>query len=376
MRFVRLVLLCAALAACARDDARLPVSPDAALESAPAASVGHVYTIDNSPTDNRVLIFNRAADGSLSPAGSVSTDGTGTGGGLGNQGAVILFNRLLLAVSAGSNELTSFRVGAGGSLTLINTVASGGVLPVSVAAEGRLVYVLNAGGTGNISGFSLSSSGVLSPIAGSSRPLSSGTAGAAQIEFARNGRVLIVTEKATNNISTYTVAANGMTTGPLVTASHGQTPFGFGVRNGLVVVSEAFGGAPDLSALSSYEVGTDGSLSLISGSVGTTETAACWIVITASGRFAYTTNTFSNTISGYAIHQGALTLLDADGVTATTDAGPIDLALSRNSQFIYALNGAAGTIQGWAVNGDGSLTLVPGASMSGLPAGANGLAAR
>jgi 6-phosphogluconolactonase (cycloisomerase 2 family) len=118
-----------------------------------------------------------------------------------------------------------------------------------------------------------------------------------------------------------------------------------------------------------------GALTAISPSVGTTETAACWVVITGDGRFAYTSNTGSNTIAGYGLSPaGELTLLDADGVTATTGAGPIDLALTGNDQFLYSLDSGAGTISAFRVKADGSLTPAPGAS--GLPAAANGMAAR
>jgi len=156
----------------------------------------------------------------------------------------------------------------------------------------------------------------------------------------------------------------------------GATPFGFAfARNGTLVVSEAFGGAPDASALSSYRLDGAGALHVVSASVGTTETAACWVVITENGRFAYTTNTGSGTVSGYRVHHsGALSLLDPDGVTGTTGAGPIDMALTNNSRFLYTLDGPAGGISAFRVNADGSLTAQTG--VAGLPAGANGLAAR
>jgi 6-phosphogluconolactonase (cycloisomerase 2 family) len=98
-------------------------------------------------------------------------------------------------------------------------------------------------------------------------------------------------------------------------------------------------------------------------------------VVTKDGRFAYTTNTGSASISGYRIgHDGELSLLDADGVTGVTGAMPIDMALTRGSRFLYSLNSGDGTISGFRVQADGGLSPIGGAS--GLPAGANGLAAR
>ncbi len=367
-----------ALAACSNTDR--VTSPTADLEPSlsegAAGAAGTVYAGTNGAQANAVLVFTRAADGSLSGPRAFVTGGQGTGGGLGNQGGVVLSddNRLLFAVNAGSNDLSLFAVRPGG-LELLDRVSSGGVQPVSVTVHGRLVYVLNAGGTGNISGFVVAENR-LQPLALSSRHLSAAAAGAAEISFDPAGRLLVVTEKATNVIGTYTVGPDGLATGPTARPSVGATPFGFAFsQKGTLVVSEAFGGAPGAGALSSYQVGAEGALSVISPSVGTTENAACWVVITQSGRFAYTSNTGSGTLSGYALApDGRLRLLDPDGVTATTGAGPIDLALSRNSRFLYSLNSGPGTISAFRVESDGRLTAITGAT--GLPAGANGLAAR
>ena len=340
-------------------------------------NAGAVYVSTNSPASNEVLVFPRAGDGSLAAPSAFATGGRGTGGGLGNQGAVVLSddNSHLFVVNAGSNEVSVFAVTPSG-LDLLDRVASRGMRPVSITVHRRLVYVLNAGGTGNITGFKLDGEGNLHPIANSTRPLSSAAAGAAQVSFSPDGGVLVVTEKATNKISTYRVGASGRATGPDVQPSEGNTPFGFAFsRRGTLVVSEAFGGAPGASALSSYNVSAGGSLSVISPSIGTTQTAACWVVITRNGRFAYTSNTGSATISGYGLSRGGeLTLLDASGVTATTGSGPIDLALTEDSGVLYSLDSGAGAISAFRVEKNGSLTPAPGAS--GLPAGANGLAAR
>jgi 6-phosphogluconolactonase len=339
-----------------------------------ASSPGEVYSLTNSPAGNAVKAFDRAANGSLTPAGEFPTGGAGTGGGLGNQSAVVLDGRRLFAVNAGSDSISAFLIKPNG-LELVDTTASGGDQPISLTAHRGLLYVLNAGGAGNISGFTYAKSGDLSPLAGSTRPLSGTDTGPAQVSFDRVGELLVVTEKNTNLIDTYEVDGSGLASGPNPQASSGATPFGFAFdRRGHLIVSEAFGGAPDQSAVSSYDV-DDGLIEPITPSAGTTETAACWIVITENGRFAYTTNTGSGSISGYQVsHQGELSLLDADGRTGETGPGPIDMALSRNSRFLYSLNSGDGTISGFRVGVDGSLTPIQG--VTGLPNGANGLAAR
>lgn len=380
MKYTRLILLSAMVAACSSDqDAgrRFPLSPD--LDQTTNV-VGQVFTMSNAPAGNSVLVFDRAADGSLTSAGSYPTGGLGTGGGLGNQGGVTLdeSGKTLLVVNAGSNELSAFRVRGDGSLELTDKVPSGGVLPISVTISGRLVYVLNAGGSGNITGFELSSHGSLTPLAGSTRALSTGASDPAQVAFAPGGKALVVTEKATSVLSTYLLNANGTASGPVVTPSSGTTPFGFSFTNrGTLIVSEAFGGAVDGSAVSSYAAAGAGNWSVVSGSAPTTETAACWIVVTASGRFAYTTNAGSGTITGYAIHQDALEILNAGGVTGTIGAGtgPTEMSIPRDGRVLYALAGASHNIAAFAIGADGSLSPLSN-WISGLPAGTNGLAAR
>ncbi len=338
---------------------------------------GAVYTLTNSPSGNAVAVFDRAPDGSLTADGSVPTGGAGTGGGLGSQGALVLDGRRLFAVNAGSNTISALRIGRGDNVSLTDVARSRGVNPISLTVHGRLLYVLNAGDAttpASIHGF-LVLSGELVPLPGSSRPLSAALPGPAQIEFTPNGRHLVVTEKDTNRIVSYRVGRFGYASGPNAQPSAGQTPFGFAFdRRGRLIVSEAFGGAPDASVLSSYRIAADGTISAIDPNVATTETAACWVVVTKDGRYTYTTNTGSNSISGYAIgRDGGLTLLDADGRTADTGATPIDAALSGRSRFLYALNSGAHEIQGFAVNDDGSLD--PLGRNGGLPVGAVGLAA-
>jgi len=380
MKMTRAILLTAVLAACSQDQdpsRQFPLSPSFDRRS---NTIGQVYTMTNSPAGNAVLAFDRSADGSLTAAGSYPTGGAGTGGGLGNQGGVVLDNagNRLAVVNAGSNDVTLFQVNGDGTLVQTDRVASGGAMPISVTISHDVLYVLNAGGSGNISGFSISAQGDLTSIAGSTKSLSSAAAGPAEVSFAPGGQWLVVTEKANNRISTYAVDQNGVASGPTTTPSSGATPFGFSFTNsGTLVVSEAFGGGANASAVSTYAANANGTWAVISPSVATTETAACWIVVTNSGRYAYTTNAGSGTISGYAIQQGTLTLLNASGVTGNIGAGtgPSDMAVSRDSRNLYARAGGTNQIAIFGIGADGSLSS-PGGWISGLPAGWNGLAAR
>ncbi|MEO6253788.1 MAG: beta-propeller fold lactonase family protein [Ferruginibacter sp.] len=335
----------------------------------------HVYTLSNQVSANAVMDYQRATNGTLTFSASYPTGGTGTGGGLGNQGAIALDENgeILLAVNPGSNSISLFNITENG-LTLRSTVSSGGMRPVSITMENDIVYVLNAGGTGNISGFRLNNN-MLIAIANSTSPLSSASSGAAQVSFVNEGKVLVVTEKATNKIITYTVNASGVPGMMHSINSSTATPFGFDAgNNGNIFVSEAAGGAAGASKLSSYHVNNDGSISLLTGSVGANQSAACWVVITNNGKYAYTTNTASNNLSNFDINNASGAISVNTAIAATTGMGPIDAALSNNSKYLYVLNSGSHSIGVYMVDNNGSLSNIQ--TVSGVPAGATGLAAR
>ena len=345
-----------------------------------AEPVGAVYTMSNAASGNSVLVFKRKINGSLQSAGVFATGGLGTDGGLGNQSAVVLdqSDRWLFVVNAGSHEISVFEVHAEG-LQHIETTASGGFRPISLALHDNLLYVLHAGGNigevDNITGFRVRPAGTLMPLSDSTRPLSEAVTDPAQIAFTPDGSVLVVTEKSTNRLVTYTVGRNGRPGEPIIHDSAGTTPFGFAFgKRSQLLISEAFGGAPDASAVSSYTVSRQGDLQVISPSVGTTQTAACWVVITNDGRFAYVTNTGSGSISSYTISfDGGLTLLNALAGETGPGSGPIDVDLTNDGRFLYALSSAGGKIDAFLVQPRGGLTPLPGVT---VPIGSNGLAAR
>ncbi len=337
---------------------------------------GRVFTSTNAAAGNELLVYAAASGGTLTLQARLATQGQGTGGGLGNQGAVTLSGngRFLFVVNALSNSISTFAVRRSG-LELRSTTDSGGQQPISVTEHDGVVYVLNANAAGNVTGFR-NHDGTLRPLAESTQPLSAaGGTGPAQVGFSPDGDVLLVTEKATNKLTSYRVRHDGRIDAPVVTASSGTTPFGFAFdRRGHALVSEAFGGAPNASTVSSYgfQEWSTAKPVLISPSVADTQTAACWVVVTPNGRHAYVTNTGSGTVSSYGIQKsGRIALMQA--VAAAAGAGPIDAAVSADGRGLFVLNAGSHSISSFAIGPDGALTAT--GSMAGLPAGANGLAA-
>ncbi len=283
-------------------------------------------------------------------------------------------------MNAGDNTISALRLNENGTLTRLSTVASGGTRPISVTAFGDLVYVLNFGNPGgavaaNISGFRLVGS-QLTPIPGSTQALSAANPNPAQIGFTPAGTVLVVSERGTNMLSTFTLNASGAANAANAQASVGNTPFGFDFApNGLMVVTEANGGAANGSSTSTYTVNLAGVLTAVSPSVANNQTGNCWVDVNANGTFAYTTNTGSNTVSVYRIENtGGLTLVAGAGATA--GAGPVDLGLSNDGQFLYSLDATADSITTYAVAANGTINAVANAGVNGLPANSVGLLVR
>ena len=327
---------------------------------------GHVYETTNASSGNAIQVFDRAADGRLTAAGLVATGGTGAGGSLHSQGGVIREGNLLFAVNAGSATVAALQITDHG-LVLRDTIPTNGTLPVSVTARDGVGYVVNQG-SDTITGFRYSKNGNLSPLPGSSRPLTPNAAGgitdAAQIQFTPDGSSLLVTEKASNTLDTFAVRG-GYAGYAVPHAAAGTTPYGFDFdARGHAIVSEAASGSA-----SSYSVGRR-DFGVISPAVSNTQAAACWLVV-ARG-YAYAVNAASGTVSSYTVAKdGSLALKEA--VAANTGAGGTDAALSGDQHFLYVRMGG-GLVSSWAVARDGSLTSL--GTTQGAPAfGTAGLAA-
>jgi 6-phosphogluconolactonase (cycloisomerase 2 family) len=355
-----------------------------------------VYIMTNSVAENEIAAFRRFKDGTLALRDFFPTGGSGTGtrevsdatpndgiDPLASQGSLILSRcgRFLFNVNAGSNTITSFRVMADGGLVRASVVNSGGLQPNSLTQHGNTLYVSNVGGSANnfasnITGFHVDRCGVLTMIPNSTRQLSTPNAQPARVLFSPSGRQLLVSELTTNRITVFSVNRNGIATLQMVNASNGAGPFGMVfVRHNLLLVAEA--GA---NALSSYTLNENGSLTVISGSVPTGQQATCWVSVSRSGRFAYTSNTGSGTISVFRVREnGILTLLENVRSTpaGTPQGAPIDNDVSPNGRFFYALNGNQGTVSAFEIGENGRLMRIQVASGEGIPVfGTQGLAVR
>ena len=345
--------------------------------SAASDVVGQLYVNDNTAGVNTVAGFDRHADGSLTPiSGSpFAIGGAGTGHGVASQGSLqqSADGRYLLAVDAGSNQISVLRIKPHGQLQVADVVSSNGGNPVSIAVSGGLVYVANAAATApNYTGFTLNAGGHLRAIAGSTVTLPDASQ-PGDVLFNGDGTKLVGTRVNTSLIDSFTVGANGLLTTAAGSpfAAQGLGPFGSEFRPTnptQLFISNAHGGTNN-GSVSAFADAANGTLSSIGASpFANHQTAPCWVEISHDGQFLFAINTAVSTISSYSIAaNGALTLLGNTTMDAAAH-GPEDARLSPDGTTLWVVDTASNAISGFAVNG-GTLTEL-GSSPTFGPAGA------
>jgi 6-phosphogluconolactonase (cycloisomerase 2 family) len=346
--------------------------------SAASSVVGHVYVNDNTAGANTIAAFDRHADGTLSPVdGSpFPAGGAGTGAGIGSQGALQITSdgKYLLAVDAGSNQISVLRIGSDGGLKPVGggPVSSGGNEPVSIAVHDDLVYVANAGdGGSNYTGFDLNPGGHLRPLAGSTVALPDGST-PGDILFDGDGTRVVGVRVGTSLIDSFTVAGDGTLTAAPGSpfAAQGPGPFGSEFRPTdptELYVSNAHGGAGN-GTVSAFSDGSDGTLTSIGASpFADLQTAPCWVEISHDGQFLFTVNTASNSISRYGIGSGGALSLIGSTTISTAHAGAEDARLAPDGGTLWVVDTGAAKLSAFGVDG-GNLTELP-SSPTALPTG-------
>jgi 6-phosphogluconolactonase (cycloisomerase 2 family) len=345
-----------------------------ATASPDSDSRGAVFVQTDDLANNSVIAYDRAANGSLTRAGTYATGGAGAAVAgavvdpLASQGSLV-FDRthgLLFAVNGGSDTITVFGVD-GSRLVRRQILSSHGDLPVSVSVVDNLVYVLNARGGGSITGYRVDGRDV-QPLAGSTRALNltpntnpEFLQAPSQVAITPDRRAVVVATKTHGTLMVFRLGEGGRPAASPVVTPSGTVPFALAFdRSGNLLVVDATGFA------SSYTVGRDGSLALVSKVGPTGQAAACWTVVVDGSLYA--ANAGSNSISSFfSDRRGQLTISNV--VAATTGAGPIDMAASGNGRFIYQLTGGSGQVNAYSRGANGALSLI-GTVDTGLGAAA------
>ncbi|MEM7411432.1 MAG: beta-propeller fold lactonase family protein [Myxococcota bacterium] len=385
--------------------------------------VGGVYAMTNEFDRNKIVAYGRNADGTLSLIGKFATGGRGAAfdGGEGldpliSAYAVLLTKnrRHLIAVNAGSNSVSVFRVRNDFSLRLTDHRRVEGVGPNSVAYFDGTLWVssIDADGEfvgepdqeGVLTGFRLTPRGRLHRIRNGARRLENRPSA---IQFSPDGRHLVVSSinagssalasGSTDEIVVYAVARSGRLSRQPVSAAASTLPGNAEGRNlpsaigfeivedegeNYVVVTEAREFRPDgappaffelqTGSVSTWRLDDDGSLEAIDLDVltGSTPTeggrTACWIEFSDDENTFWVSNALDATISSFSFDQGRIALIDDVAAAGTppdnsspaaafgsTD-GFIDLWISDDGEYVYQLFGLSGTIGVYKVESDGA----------------------
>jgi 6-phosphogluconolactonase (cycloisomerase 2 family) len=333
-------------------------------------SSGHaVFVQTNDPSANSIAAYHRNEDGSLTFAASYATGGKGgreVGAGsdpLASQGSLKLVPEagLLLAVNAGSSSISVFRVD-GDRLRLTQVLPSGGPFPTAFAVRDDLVYVLDAGGQGFVSGYRIAGDR-LHPIEGSTRALLLGNAdipfflsSPAEVGFTPDGEHLIVTTKTHNTVDVFSAGRSGRLSSEPVKNAEAPVPFAFVFdHSGRLVLN--FAGT---SSLETFTVNSDNTITPVSAPVSDTQAALCWI--TSARGYAYTSNTGSGSVSQFRVNAGGTVVLvnpvAASGIPGATDS-------TASAQFLYVQSGLSSAVHVFSIGAGGSLTPLQVAAVPG-----------
>jgi 6-phosphogluconolactonase (cycloisomerase 2 family) len=339
------------------------------------STVTTVFVETNSPIadDNAVLAFRRDATGDLHQIGKFATGGTGqvnlpkvVGPDDSSQEVVATPDgRFLFAVNQGSQSVTAFRIHSDGRLRKIGVFDSGGVQPDSIGISGNHLFVSNRGDSAvghpgtvapNITGITIGKDGSLTPIPNSTVtfPVDSSPS---QNLISRDGRFLFADIFAVPG----STAAQGNTFAPFQIQDDGTLKLAPGGNLGAPVNPALLLGSavhPKLNIVYAGLTGTNqvgvftydetGKLSFVGGAPDT-GLAACWIEVSADGKFLYETSTGSNTVGVFSLadplHPVEIQSFTLTGPQAppgspagTRETADFQLALDPSGRFLYVIN--------------------------------------
>jgi 6-phosphogluconolactonase len=375
------------------------VPASAGAHAAKPKVVGHMYSQSNGLTGNQIVIWNRFSNGKVKQAGLVSTGGVGaaqqqpgctaTCPQLDTDFEVLLTpdRKLLFAVNAGSNTISTFRVGPDGGLTLVGQTSSKGVFPFSLTSHGNELYVLNTDST-SIAGFTFDAGGALTPIPGSVQKLTSDAMPglSRQIGFDNTGTLLIVTLLMPSEIDTFQVGAGGAAGPASEVASTTPFPFGFVFDKANQLVMSQVSSLTAEGSTATYSVTSTGSLAPIDTkpSLGA---LPCWALVSPNQRFAFVVNTGNgappgSTIASYGLSpSGKLKFL---GVTLPPKHEYLktDEFITPDGKYLYVVGHHSTSSAGpatdsyldeYKIASNGVLVPLGSTSNAGVPLGTDGL---
>jgi 6-phosphogluconolactonase (cycloisomerase 2 family) len=340
---------------------------NAAINGTCGAS-GESSAVTNPPSGANVYATNASGAGAGTDQYTIATDGTlaakspAKAAGPPNNAITVSPNDQNV-YAVGSNLVTEYAIGAGGTLSpnsqgsiATGTSTSNSATDAAVSLDGKSLYVLNSGQSSLISEYTIAANGTLTPK--SVATLATGATPLA-IVLSPNGKYAYVTNESAGTISQFTIAADGTlsanpdaATVPL-SAAAGITE---SANGSYVYATSTNGNSP--GSVVQFTVNSDGTLSnpasvaAGSGPIG--------IVLSPNGTSAYVTDelgTSGNTISQYSVAaNGNLSPMTPATVSAGAGSQPSAIAMSSDGQYVYTADFGSTSVSQFTVGTGGVLT--------------------
>ncbi|MEV0336580.1 beta-propeller fold lactonase family protein [Nocardia sp. NPDC050717] len=261
---------------------------------------------------------------------------------------------------AGEQRVTGYQIDYAGALRPIpgGAVEIGGGVPITSAlsADGSLLFVAVGGVPGHVRTYAVDPSGALTQTASISVP---GFSTIPMIRVDPDGRFLRFVSPFDSLISSFSIGPDGELTSIGAPVSGGALPVnpGYTPDSRFVYVSNELGGN-----ISGYSIGPDGHLTPTPGSPYASALMPHGTVVTADGARVYVPVVAGGGVAGYSIGaDGALAALPGSPYPAPPGSGPGTLVLSDDERHVYAADvlttGITTRVHTYDVRPDGTLTL-------------------
>jgi hypothetical protein len=390
---------------------------------------GHLY-IQTSETKNAIIHYRRSPDGTVEEEERVPTGGSGSGDfnyrstpiGLVVEGAqsVLLTRdrRLLFAVNAGDNSVSSFDVAGDGKLTLLDVKRTGNIVTgrsgtaksLAYAPSSRTLYVLHSFGPEHMRLMSVDHGGLLTSrpegysVAPPDKPgrmptmivvspdeqfLLVGSSldelpaanpdGTAIVWVQRNGKPHKISSNAPDpdGLAVFPMDELGALGDPLFQDAGGGSPWCptfLSQRPNQFVIGFATADAVSLAT-----IGSDGRVS--TGPIVPADTSIgrpselCWMAITPDDRLVFATMTGYGYITSWHLEGNVLSIakdpacptVPGDGtfrgLSGIVGSSPNDMWITPDGAYLYQIYPNASKLVGYAVQPDGWLEEITSASI-------------
>src|SRR6202012_3230732 len=98
--------------------------------------------------------------------------------------------------------------------------------------------------------------------------------------------------------------------------------------SGQLIVSENQPNGTDVSSISTYSIGANGTLTPISQSLHTVGDGNCWNAITPNGTFVYADNSATSTVAGFSVSANGALIPIGGTIVSTLPGGATNLDMT------------------------------------------------